>query len=153
MLSKLQDNVKSELPSLETLFEYEDYAREKSTANAWNYFSLYAAYDGTTRNNHDYMQKIRLRPRRMIPVDQFSTSLSVLGANVSMPIGFCPVSAQMLINPEQGEVAVSKAAQTAGTIQILSQWASKSIEEVAAAAPDAVKWQQVNVVAISMLSK
>ena len=144
MLSKQQANDKSDLPSLETLFEYEDYAREKSTTNAWDYFTQYAAYDGTTRDNHDYIQKIRLRPRRMIPVDQFTTSLSVLGTEVSMPIGFCPVAAQMMINPEEGEVAVSKAAQTAGTIQILSQWASKSIEEVADAAPDAIKWQQVN---------
>ena len=101
-----------------------------------------ASYDDTGRDNADYLQKIRLRPRRMIPVGQFSTSLSVLGSNVTMPIGFSPVAYQALINPE-GEIAVAKAAQTSGTIQILSQWASKSTEEVAASAPNAILWQQV----------
>ena len=78
----------------------------------------------------------------MVPVGQFSTSFSVLGSNVTMPIGFSPVAYQALINPE-GEIAVAKAAQTSGTIQILSQWASKSTEEVAASAPNAILWQQV----------
>ena len=116
--------------------------REKGTENMVKYLFLKAAYDGTDRDNGDYLQKIRLRPRRMIPVGQFTTSLTVLGTTVCMPIGFCPVASQSLFHPE-GEVAIAKAAQTSGTIQILSQWASKSIEEVATAPPNAVKWQQV----------
>ena len=134
--------VVAELPVLETLYQYEDYARENGPPVAWNYFDSVATYGDTARNNKDHLQKIRLRPKRMIPVPQFDPSLTVLGLPVSMPIGFSPVASQDLIR-EEGVLSVARAAQSAGVIHILSHWAGKTIEEVRAGAPDAILWQQV----------
>jgi len=58
---------------------------------------------------------------------------TVLGIPVSFPVIISPTGVQA-VHPE-GEVAVSKAAASRGTIMGLSSFASKSIEEVAAANP------------------
>ena len=42
-----------------------------------------------------------------------------------------------------GECATARAAQAKGTVFVLSTLATCSIEEVAAAAPQAIKWLQV----------
>ena len=135
--------VVGELPELQTLYEYEDYAKHNGPPKAWAYFSSVATYGTTAQNNEDYLQRIRLRPRHMIPVPQFHPSLAVLGLPVSMPIGFSPVASQDLIR-EEGVIAVARAAQSAGIIHIVSQWAGVPLEDIRAAAPNATFWQQVS---------
>ena len=47
-----------------------------------------------------------------------------------------------MAHPE-GELATARAAQAAGTVYIMSTISTCSIEEVAEAAPEAVKWFQL----------
>ena len=58
---------------------------------------------------------------------------SVLGREISMPVVISPVGAQA-VHPE-AEVAVARAAAAAGTAAGLSSFATRSIEDVAAANP------------------
>ena len=51
-------------------------------------------------------------------------------------------SSQRMAHPD-GELATARAAQAAGTVFTLSTISTCSIEEVARAAPDAVKWFQL----------
>lgn len=59
-----------------------------------------------------------------------------------MPVGIAPTAMQRMAHPE-GECANARAAQAMGTIFTLSTIATSSIEEVAEAAPNALKWFQL----------
>lgn len=61
---------------------------------------------------------------------------------MAMPVGISPTAMQRMAHPE-GECANAKAAEKAGVIFTLSTIATSSIEEVAAAAPNCVKWFQL----------
>ena len=128
---------------METLYQYEEYAREHVNARAWSYYDSSATYGSTRRNNEAYFQQIRLRPNRMNAVGHFDPSVTILGLNVSMPLGFDPVASQNLIR-EEGVAAVARAAQSANVIHIMSQFAGRTIADVRAAAPHAIMWQQVS---------
>ena len=80
----------------------------------------------------------------LIDVSQRTLSTSLLGGrhHVSLPIGIAPTAMQRMAHPE-GECASARAAQEKGAIFILSTISTSSIEEVAEAAPDAVKWFQL----------
>jgi heme/flavin dehydrogenase (mycofactocin system) len=58
----------------------------------------------------------------------------VLGTEISLPVIISPTGVQA-VHPD-GEVAVARAAAARGTIMGLSNFASKPVEEVAAACPD-----------------
>jgi (S)-2-hydroxy-acid oxidase len=58
-------------------------------------------------------------PRKMIDVSRLNLATTVLGHDISMPIGISPTSMQRLAHPD-GEIASAKAAEKAGTVFILS---------------------------------
>ncbi|MDO9377926.1 MAG: mycofactocin biosynthesis FMN-dependent deaminase MftD [Nocardioidaceae bacterium] len=62
-----------------------------------------------------------------------SQATSVMGQTISMPVIISPTGVQA-VHPE-GEVAVARAAAARGTVMGLSNFASKSVEEVVAANP------------------
>ena len=78
----------------------------------------------------------------MVDVSKRSTKTLVLGQELLMPVGVAPMGFQKMSHQE-GEVAVAKAAQESGALFILSTYSTTSIEEVAEAAPDAIKWFQL----------
>lgn len=59
-----------------------------------------------------------------------------------MPIGVAPTAMQKMAHPD-GECANARAVGRAGSIFILSTLSTSSIEEVAAAAPETIKWFQL----------
>src|ERR1700760_1802425 len=63
-------------------------------------------------------------------------STTVLGQRVSLPVIISPTGVQA-VHPD-GEVAVARAAAARGTVMGLSNFASKSVEEVVAANPQTV---------------
>ena len=58
-------------------------------------------------------------PRMMIDVSKRILKTTVLGQNVSMPIGISPTAMQRMAHPE-GECAAARAAEKEGTVFILS---------------------------------
>ena len=78
----------------------------------------------------------------LIDVSRRTLATRALGRDVAMPIGIAPTAMQRMAHPD-GECATAAAAQKAGTVFILSTIATSSIEEVAAAAPEGVKWFQL----------
>ena len=71
-----------------------------------------------------------LRPRVMKPIGSISTSTTLFGQCLSMPIFISPAGVQALVCNE-GEIASARAARKVGTIFGLSQHATRSIEHVA----------------------
>lgn len=111
---------------------------------AFDYMAGGADDEVTLRDNVDAWTRMRLRPRVLRDVSTVSTATTVLGTEVSCPILVAPVSYLRLVH-DDGERAMAAGAAAAGTVMALSTRSSCTIEDVAAAAPGAVRWFQVYV--------
>jgi 4-hydroxymandelate oxidase len=80
----------------------------------------------------------------LVDVADRDTSTTVLGTPVAFPILAAPTAMQRMAHRE-GEIATTRACADAGTLMVLSTIASSTIEDVAAAAPDAPRWFQLYV--------
>jgi len=87
----------------------------------------------TLEDNVNAFSELGFRPHIADLPRQREQATTVLGQNISFPVVISPTGVQA-VNPE-GEVAVARAAAAAGTAIGLSSFASKPIEEVAAANP------------------
>lgn len=102
------------------------------------------AYDEwTLRENRTALERIRLRQRVMIDVDQRSLATEVLGQPLSMPLAIAPTGLTGLQHGA-GEILGARAAARAGIPFCLSTMSICSIEQVRAAT-DAPFWFQVYV--------
>ena len=75
-------------------------------------------------------------------VARSSTATTMAGAPAAIPLAIAPMAVHELAHPE-AELATARAAAAAGVPFTLSTMASRSIEEVAEAAPDAIRWFQL----------
>src|SRR5262245_22360807 len=126
------------------IWDYERLAEEKLDANAHAYFAGGAGDEVTLRDNVAAFERRKLRPRVLVDVRTVTTTTTVLGTEISMPLILAPLAMQRMAHPD-GEIATARAAASAGTIMCLSSAATSSPAEVAAAAPDAPRWFQVYV--------
>jgi isopentenyl diphosphate isomerase/L-lactate dehydrogenase-like FMN-dependent dehydrogenase len=132
------------LPASPTPINLADYERAAGACvepAAWGYQCAGANDELTVRANIEAWQRIELRYRTMVDVSVRSTATSVLGTPITSPVLIAPTALQRLCHPE-GEVAMARAAELAGTIMVVSTTATIGLEEVAAAT-NAPKWFQV----------
>src|SRR3954469_24802017 len=87
----------------------------------------------TLRDNVDAFDELGLAPHVADLAGERDQSTTVMGQPLSLPILISPTGGQA-VHPD-GEVAVARAAAARGTAMGLSSFASKPIEEVAAACP------------------
>ena len=123
------------------LLELEDMARAKIPRATFDYIAGGAEDEVSLRRNREAYAHWALRPRVLVDVSKRDTSTTVLGTRVSMPILVAPTSFHGLVHPE-GEVATAKGAAAAGTLMAVSTIATKTLEEIAAAAPGP-RWFQL----------
>jgi len=96
----------------------------------------------TLSENESAFKSWYLRPRVMRPVGNISTSLTLFGQKLSLPVFISPAGVHRLCN-EEGECATARACGEVGTIFALSQHATRSIEEVATATNgNTILWYQ-----------
>ena len=122
------------------LYEYEAIAQAKLTPMAYDYYASGAHDEITLRENHAAYDRIPLRYRVLRDISQRTTTTTVLGHQLSMPVIVAPTAFHKLAHPD-GEVATVRAAGQAGTLMILSTLSTTSIEEVMAAATGPVWFQ------------
>ena len=115
------------------VFDYEILARERIDPIYWDYYSGGSDDEVTLRANRSDFERIRLRPRMLVDVQDCSTSTSVLGSPVGMPILVAPSAYHRMAHPE-GECATVQGAGAAGSLMIVSTNATRSLEEIAAVA-------------------
>lgn len=114
------------------LLEFEEIAARKIPKLAFDYFSSGANDEITLRENRQAFERIHLYPRMLRDVDNRDLSMRLLtGQEISMPIMIAPMAFQRMAHTD-GELATIQAANTAGTIMVLSTLSTYSIEEVAA---------------------
>ena len=122
------------------LADYEPLAKAKMSATAWEYVNAAAADEITERWNKEAYQKIRLKPRVLIDAVGLDTRVTLFGHQHDFPILLAPTSSQTLTHPE-GELATARGAGAAGAAMVLSSFASKSLEDVAAVATSELWFQ------------
>lgn len=131
-----------DLESLLNLDEIEEVATKQISRKAWAYY--YSAGDdllSKTHNNTVYRQ-ILLRPRVFVDCTKCDTTTSFLGHKVSLPIYVSPAAMARLAHPD-GEYGIAQACATYGAMQLISNNASMTPEQIVAdAAPGQVfGWQ------------
>jgi isopentenyl diphosphate isomerase/L-lactate dehydrogenase-like FMN-dependent dehydrogenase len=131
-----------ELPS--TLAEFESRAAEVLDAGPHGYYAGGACDELTLADNVAAWRRLALRPRVLVDVSRVDPATTLLGQRRPHPILVAPTAYQRLAHPD-GEPAAARGAAATEAIFCLSSLATASPEEVAASAPDAVRWQQLYV--------
>jgi isopentenyl diphosphate isomerase/L-lactate dehydrogenase-like FMN-dependent dehydrogenase len=123
--------------------EYLAAAAEKVDPAIWCYFEGGAADEVSLRANVAAYRRWAFRPRMLVDVSEISTATTLLGTEVSMPLGVAPFAMQRLLVPD-GEAATARAAAAAGALMCVSTLTTCTHAEIAAAGP-APRWLQLYV--------
>lgn len=122
------------------VYDFEAAAKEAMSEMAYDYYASGANDEITLRANHSAYDDIALRYRVLVDVSQRDLSTTILGHHVSMPILIAPTAFHRLAHAD-GEIAMARAAENAGTIMMLSTLSTTPMEEVAAATTAPVWFQ------------
>jgi 4-hydroxymandelate oxidase len=120
-------------------------ARARLELGVYDYIAGGADAELTLADNLAAWSRLRLRPHVLRDVNEVSTATTLLGSQVPTPLLVAPMAYHRMAHPD-GEAASAAGAAAAGAPYICSTQATMSVEEVADAAPDAVRWFQVYVV-------
>jgi len=101
--------------------------------------------EGTYRANESDFQKIKLRQRVAINMDNRSTRTQMIGQDVAMPVALAPVGLTGMQHAD-GEIKAANAAKKFGVPFTLSTMSICSIEDVAAGTGGHPFWFQVYVI-------
>ncbi|KAL4623948.1 hydroxyacid oxidase 1 [Arapaima gigas] len=122
--------------------DYEKKAKKTLPKAIFDYYFSGADEQQTLADNVAAFSRWRLYPRVLRDVSQVDLSVSILGQRLSMPVCVAATAMQRMAHPD-GEMATARACRSVGTGMMLSSWATSTIEEVAEAAPDTVRWMQL----------
>jgi 4-hydroxymandelate oxidase len=120
-------------------------ARECLERGVYDYIAGGADAEGTVADNLAAWSRLRLRPHVLRDVAEVSTATTLVGSRVPTPLLVAPMAYHRMCHPD-GEAASAAGAAAAGALYVLSTQATMSVEDVAQAAPEAVRWFQVYVV-------
>ena len=126
------DHSQQKRPALESLLnlrEIEEAARQRITHKAWAYY--YSAADDLVSkqlNNQAY-RSILFRPRVFVDCEKCDTHTEILGHPVNSPTYVSPAALARLADPS-GEAGIASACATYGTLQVISQNASLTPEQI-----------------------
>lgn len=107
-------------------------AEARVPAPVWRYFTA-GALDGlTAEDNVAAWRAVRFRPRVLRDVRSVETSCELLGTRYRLPLGIAPTSLQRCADPE-GELAMARAAASAGVPHVVSSNAGHPFADIARA--------------------
>jgi isopentenyl diphosphate isomerase/L-lactate dehydrogenase-like FMN-dependent dehydrogenase len=140
--------------------KWESQAEERMSAESKGYILGNAGTGETARKNRQAFSKWSIVPRRLVRTAGLpNLETKVFGKSFLFPIATAPVGVQRIFNPD-GEVASAAAAAKESVPYIMSTASSTSIEDVAKANRDGVRWYQLywpsnehNEITASLLSR
>ncbi len=122
-------------------------AKRRLPGGVFDYIDGGAEDELTMDENAAAFRQVRWQPRVLTDVSAIDTSVELLGRRIPLPLVLAPTGFTRIAHP-QGELAVARAGAKVGIPYCLSTLATRSIEDVAAAA-DAVgggpRWFQIYV--------
>ena len=122
--------------------DWESRAAEALERGPFDYIAGGAGSESTMRANREAFERRRLRPRMLRGNRERELAVEVLGTRAPSPFLLAPVGV-LSIAHEDGELAVARASAATGVPLILSSAASHSIEHVAEAMGNALRWFQL----------
>ena len=106
-------------------------AKRRLPRAVFDYMDGGADDETTLLYNKSGFNRYQLVPKTLVDVSSVDLSTTILGQKIDLPLILAPTGMSRLFHPE-GEAAVARVANRAGTIYSLSSMATLSIEEVAA---------------------
>jgi 4-hydroxymandelate oxidase len=128
-------------PPLLTTDDYQVAARRRLPPPVWDYLAGGSGAEATLAANRAAFDRLALRPRVLVDVSRCDPAVELLGTRLAAPIGVAPMAYHRLAHPD-GEVATARAAGRTGLLLVVSPFASRTVEEIAAAA-DGPLWLQL----------
>ncbi|KAK4996158.1 hypothetical protein LTR28_000279 [Elasticomyces elasticus] len=124
-------------PALDELLNLDDIeaaATKQISRKAWAYY--YSAGDDLISKslNNTVYRSILLRPRVFVDCTNCDTSITLLGHKLNIPIFVSPAAMARLAHPD-GEHGIAQACATFGAMQLISNNASQTPEQIVANAP------------------
>ncbi len=132
------------LASAHTIADLRMLARKRTPRAAFDYTDGAAELEDSLRRARQAFRRVEFQPNVLRGVSDVDTSKEILGKRSALPFAFAPTGFTRMMNHE-GECAVGRVAQRNGIPMGLSTMATTSIEDLAAAAPEARKWFQLYV--------
>jgi L-lactate dehydrogenase (cytochrome) len=120
------------MPVVTCIEDLRQLSRKRVARAIFDYVDCGSYTEATLRANRADLELLTLRQRVGIDVDRRSTRGTMLGEEVSMPVGLAPVGLTGL-NWADGEILAARAAQRVGVPFTLSTMSICSIEDVAGA--------------------
>lgn len=119
-------------------------ARANLNQNAWDYIVGGTETETTLRRNRMALDEIAFRPRVLRDVSKVDASVQVMGRKLRLPVMLAPVGALETFDPGGGG-AVVRGVGHFGAAHMLSSVSEPGLENVAKAAPDALRIYQLYV--------
>ncbi|KAK7988943.1 polyketide synthase PKS2 [Apiospora arundinis] len=124
-----KDEVDPPLESLLNLNEVEELATKKMSKRAWAYYYSSADDTWSKSNNNLVYRNILLRPRVFVDCTACDSSTTLIGTKVGLPLFVAPAAMARLGHPD-GEQGIARAASKFGALQIISNNASMTPEQI-----------------------
>ncbi len=147
-MSKVTD----QLANVVQLGDLEAMAQAVMEPAAFDYVAGGSWDEVSLAENETAWRRHRLRPRVLVDTPEIDPSTTMLGRPTAFPLAIAPMAVHVLAHPDAEEETVRGAA-AAGVPFTLSTTSSKSIEDVASAAPEATRWFQLYTQADSAVSR
>lgn len=117
-------------------------AKRRTPAGPFNYVDGGAQDEYTYRGNREAFRNLEFDPAILAGSADVDLSTTIAGVESRLPVGIAPTGFTRMMHTE-GEVAGVRTAERYGVPFTLSTMGTRSIEDVAACAPNATKWFQL----------
>lgn len=125
-----------------TIYDLRDIAKRRTPQAPFDYTDGGSDTESSLTRTRSAYEKLEFQPKILLNVKDVDISVNMLGKNASMPIGIAPTGFTRMMQTE-GEYAGACAASDAGIPYTLSTMGTRSIEDVAKAAPNGRNWFQL----------
>ncbi|RCW43297.1 L-lactate dehydrogenase (cytochrome) [Halopolyspora algeriensis] len=138
------DPTRRRLSRAHTIGDLRSLARRRTPRAVFDYTDGAAENETSLQRARQAFRNVEFQPHVLRNVSDVDTSHDILGRRAALPFSFAPTGFTRMMHHE-GEQAVVRIAQQAGIPYALSTMGTTSIEDTAAAGPDARKWFQLYV--------
>ena len=125
-----------------TIYDLRDIAKRRTPQAPFDYTDGGADTESSLTRARNAYEKLEFQPNILRNVKDIDLSVTMLGKVMKMPIGIAPTGFTRMMQTE-GEYAGACAAADAGIPYTLSTMGTRSIEDVANAAPNGRNWFQL----------
>lgn len=115
-----------------SLADYEAAAKVALSAPVWDFLAGASGTESMPIAARAALDRWRLRPRCLVDVSKPDPRTTLLGSPLAAPLAIAPMAYHQLAHPE-GEVATARAAGEVGALFTVSMFASRTLEDIAAA--------------------